>query len=101
MPQAARNSDVIVGICCCHSNPTCISVSGIIVGNSPNVGVNGLGAARVGDAAIGSCGHATIIVSGSPNTLINGLGAARVGDSVAGCITGTIVSGSPNTLING
>jgi len=99
MPQAARLSDVIVGICCCH--PTCIGVSGQIVTHSLNVVTNGLGQARLGDIAIGSCGHTTMIVTSSQDTIVNGVGAARLTDSVAGCITGQIVTGSPNTIING
>ncbi|MBX8540549.1 PAAR domain-containing protein [Pseudomonas cichorii] len=66
-----------------------------IVSASPNVFVNGLPVARVGDKS--GCG--AVIVSGIPNILINGRPIAHIGSlSSHG---GTIITGSINTMGGG
>ncbi|MEN1834461.1 PAAR domain-containing protein [Pseudomonas lijiangensis] len=66
-----------------------------IVSASPNVFVNGLPVARVGDKS--GCG--AVIVSGIPNILINGRPIAHIGSlSSHG---GTIINGSINTMGGG
>ena len=104
MPAQARVTDTHAGICdhgfdCCPH-----SVSGTIVGGSPNVFANGLAAARLGDPVVHSCPHCGTgnISSSSGTVLINGIGAARLGDAVTypggG---GTITSGSPDVNSGG
>jgi len=100
MPSNARLTDIAIGICCCHSNPTCIPMVGVIITASPNVTTNNLGQARVTDVLIGGCGHVGIIVSGSPNVQANNLSVARVGDPVVGCLIMTIATGSSNVTTN-
>lgn len=62
---------------------------------SPNVSIEGLPAARVGDPVGPPC--AKPIVKGSFTVFINGKPAARLGDQV-GC-SGTIVKGAARTFI--
>jgi len=95
MPNVSRVTDIWVGICCCHSDPTCIPMTGFIVTGSVDAVSEGLGNARVGDMTIGSCGHTGIIVSGSATNVTNNLGKALVGSQVTGCNIGTVVTGSP------
>jgi uncharacterized Zn-binding protein involved in type VI secretion len=92
----ARVGDAFAGICCCHVDPTCIGMTGVIVTGSPNTQADGIPVARVGDLVIGACGHSGVITSGSGNSQADGIPIARVGDGVAGCLIGTIVSGSPS-----
>jgi uncharacterized Zn-binding protein involved in type VI secretion len=96
MPGIARVGDLGVGTCCCHSDPTCISMQGTILTGAATVNVNGLGAARVSDIIIGYCGHVGIIITGSGTVNGNGLGMARLGDFFTGCFFGTIITGSTN-----
>jgi len=99
MPGVARIGDVFKAICCCHSGCEDVSgviVSGsanvfanginvsfcsaigiascghtaIIVSCSPNVLVNGIGCARLGDIVSG-CPKG-VIVSSSANVFVNG-----------------------------
>ena len=70
--------------------------SGAVSQGSPNVLVNGLPAARVGDAE--SC-HGGQVAQGSTGVFINGRPAARVGDkTTCGAV---IVGGSGNVFIGG
>lgn len=95
MSKVARLTDMWVGICCCHVDPTCIGMSGRIITASPNAKSGGLNTARLTDMVIGNCGHCGTIVTASALNLTNGLGKARVGDQVTGCTIGKIVTGSP------
>jgi uncharacterized Zn-binding protein involved in type VI secretion len=94
----ARVGDVGVGECCCHSDPTCISMTGTIINGSSNVLSNGLGAARFNDIVLGSCGHVGLIITGSPTISSNSLPQARVTSVFTGCFTGTIVTGSGDVI---
>jgi len=95
----ARLTDVGVGTCCCHHDPTCISMSGVIVTSSPNVGGNSLGGARLTDVVLGGCGHVGVIVTGSGTVLSNSLPQARLTSYFTGCFFGTIVTGSGNVFV--
>jgi len=99
MPSSARLSDLWVGICCCHSKPTCIQMAGPIITGSPNDNSGGLAQARLTDMVIGYCGHTGSIVSAASYCNANSLGKARIGDKVVGCVIGNIVTGSPNHIV--
>jgi len=94
MSAQSRLTDLWSGICCCHSDPTCIPMTGYIITASGNHKSGGLGIARLTDLTIGSCGHTGIIVTASSRSFTNGLGKARVGDTITGCNIGTIVTGN-------
>ena len=72
-----------------HGCPACPHpVSGPITTGSPDVLLNGLPAARVGDTGVHAscCGPNTFkIVEGDPEVLINGKPAARFGDKTQHC----------------
>jgi len=99
MSQAATLTSVANGQCCCHSDPTCISMTGTIISGSPDVFISGLSAARMGELVQGNCGHFGTIISGAADTLSNGIPAARMGDLVYGCLIMDIISGPSDTLI--
>lgn len=96
MLAVARVLDTFIGTCCCHSKPTCRSVTGIIVQGTPLHTVDYLNNARITDTVLASCGHTGLIVSASTKVISAGLGNARLADSVgAGCVvSGIITSGS-------
>lgn len=100
MPASARVGDMWTGTCCCHSDPDCVSMTGVIITGSPNNKSGNSAQARLTDITIGSCGHTGIIVSASPNVKCNSLGKARVGDIVTGCNIGIIVTGNPSHQLN-
>jgi len=100
MASVARLTDMWSGICCCHSNPTCIGMAGTIITASPNATSSGLGVARLTDMVIGYCGHVGTIISASTTNTTNGLGKARVGDQIIGCCIGQIITGSPTHETN-
>lgn len=96
MPAAARMTDMHV---CPQVNPGPVPHVGMMISQgSPNVMVNGLSAARVGDMAL-CVGPPDSIVMGSSSVMINGMPAARLGDSTAH--GGSITSGSPTVMIGG
>ena len=95
MAAVSRLTDLWTGICCCHSHPTCISMTGFIITCSPNHISAGLGVAKIGDITIGTCGHTGIIVTGSAVNITNGIGKAMIGSQVTGCNIGTVVTGAP------
>jgi uncharacterized protein YcbK (DUF882 family) len=93
MPAASRLTDIWVGICCCHNDPTCIGMSGPIITASSNAAAGNLMQSRLLDLTMGSCGHTGNIVSASPTVYANGRGKARIGSVVTGCNIGTVVTG--------
>lgn len=101
MPGAATVLSVGVGICCCHSSPTCRPMVGIIITGSGAKSINNIGAARVTDLFLGACGHPSIMVTGSPNEASDSLSESRITDMFVGCVVGIIVSGSGDVTING
>jgi hypothetical protein len=94
MPASSRFiTDIWAGICCCHSDPTCIGMAGPIMRGSPNDISGNSNQSRLTDITIGYCGHPGIIVSGASRSLCNNLPKGRIGDTVVGCNIGTLVSG--------
>lgn len=93
MPSAARQGD-----------PGVVHCSGyVIASGSPDVFVNGLPVARVGDPSISHLGsgcvnHTSTIIVGSPNVFVNGRPLARVGDALSACTQ--IAQGSPDVKVN-
>ena len=96
MPASSRLTDMWVGICCCHSDPTCESMGGWIITGSADTISGGLPQARLTDTTVGYCGHTGLIVTGAPTTFSNGLPAARIGETVTGCNIGTVITGNPS-----
>lgn len=94
MPAIARTGDVGVGICCCHSDPKCIGMSGVAIGGASVTTVEGPNVVRMGDVVIGGCGHVGVMVSAAAKTSVEGQLVARLGDAFAGCFTGVIASGA-------
>jgi uncharacterized Zn-binding protein involved in type VI secretion len=95
MPPAARIGD----------NHTCPMVDpgpkphvgGPVVSGAPNVLINGVPAARVGDVC--TCvGPPDAITGGSSRVIIAGSPAARLGDGTAH--GGMIAAGSANVIVN-
>lgn len=68
--------------------------AGVVARGATGVQVEGLPAARAGDATT----NGAPITEGSPNVFINGKPAARVGDRTA---CGVVVQGSTTVFING
>ena len=93
MPAAARLTDIWTGQCCCHSHPTCIPMTGKIIGASPNVYSTAKAQARLVDMTIGECGHPGRIVSYTPVCFANGRQKAFLTSVVVGCNIGRVVSG--------
>jgi len=84
MLQMARVTDVHEGICC-HGSPCCPhNVTGIIVGGSPDVFVNGLQVARLNDEVSHDCPHCGTgwISTASSTVSANNIRVARMGDIV-------------------
>lgn len=86
--------DIWAGICCCHSDPTCVGMAGPIMRGSPNNISLGSNQSRLTDITIGYCGHPGTIVSGSSKVVSNNLNKSRIGDTVVGCNIGNLVSGA-------
>lgn len=93
--NSSRIGDAWIGICCCHSDPTCVSMGGIIISGSPNAKSGGPSQSRLTDVTIGWCGHPGMIISSSIRSKTNSLGKARIGDSITGCNIGIIITGNP------
>ena len=97
MPALTREADKCTGHDACPPRPlaTC----------SPDVIVNGRGAARVVKDIYEAHGcdahapHSAVIASGSGNTYINGYPAGRIGDPVS--CGGSVAEGSPNVFVGG
>lgn len=93
MPLAARLTDLHT---CPQATGTVPHVGGPIVTGSPDVIIEGLPAATVGDHA--TCvGPPDTIVQGSATVFINGKPAARIGDRTAH--GGVIISGCATVII--
>lgn len=98
MPSAARLGDSCAGHGCFPATP--------IIAGSSDVIINGIPAARKGDAVqLHACPcsntphgvHGRTISAGSGNVIINGKLAARVGDAID--CGGTIAAGSGDVII--
>ncbi|HZX93168.1 MAG TPA: PAAR domain-containing protein [Myxococcales bacterium] len=105
MPAAARLGDKAQVGADAHGCPACPHPAiGPIVSASPDVSINGRGAARQDDLGIHAacCGPNNFSISkGSATVYVNGKPLARMGDSTKHCGgTGPIVDGSPDVLID-
>lgn len=96
---AARLTDPTIGICTSHA-PSPIVSGGMVIGQSPNVYVNGLNSARLGDVVISNCGHYGFITTASSKVYVNMIPAARFGDSFSGAYSGIIINGSSNVFMS-
>jgi len=97
MASYALHASVGVGTCCCHSNPTCIGVSGIVISSVGTSFMENRGNARFADVFVASCGHTSVMVTSSPTVFIEGKAACRIGDVFAGCISGVLVGNGSAT----
>lgn len=94
MPKAARIGDPIN---CGDSIST----------GSPNVLINGLPAARLGDVTCGHCFSSIDIIEGASTVLVNNIPVSYIGHSIAthccgpACHSGQISDGSQNVIIEG
>lgn len=86
----ARLNDLTVGICCAHSNPSCIPMTGMIAQGAATVTAEGMSVAGLNDVVIGSCGHTGIISSSSPTVMAEGKLLVRTGDAHSGNFRGKI-----------
>ena len=112
MPQAARITDLAVGIPHCHSvhpwSPVPHPVIGPIVTGSPNTIIEGCMAARITDvgvhAAAVCCGpNVYVIIQGSGTVYTNDLNQSRLTDATLHCAMapGTIVTGAGTVIVGG
>jgi len=102
MRSASTTGDIGVGICCCHDDPKCIPMTGIIVSGSTDTFIENIPAARTGDIVVGVCGHVGVLIDGSSNINIDSANRYKVGvnDLFVGCFTGIIVTGKSSTIIS-
>jgi uncharacterized Zn-binding protein involved in type VI secretion len=94
MPHAAGVTiGIWTGQCCCHSNPTCISMTGRVLTGSPNVFTSGVAQSRLTDITIGECGHTGRLITGSSTVFANGIKKGLVTSLVDGCNIGRVIQG--------
>ena len=93
MPFSSRLTDIWVGICCCHDNPTCIPMSGQVITAAPKNKSGGMAQAILTSVTQGWCGHTGKILTSSSSVKTGLLGKARVGDMVVGCNIGFVHTG--------
>lgn len=96
---AARIGDLGIGTCCCHSSPTCISMTGILIEGAATVLTNCISQSRLTDIVLGYCGHTGQMITSSNTVFAESLGTVRLSDQFYGCFFGQIVEGSPDTNI--
>ncbi len=106
MPEQARVSDIGNVDACAHGCPACPHpCKGPVVSGSPDVFVNSLPAARLGDPGMhmACCGSNTYTCnSGSGSVFINGKKAHRKGDDTKHCGgNGSMTSGSADVITGG
>lgn len=95
MPYSSRLTDIWTGICCCHKNPKCISMSGPVITGAPKNKSGSLIQAFLTSMTQGTCGHTGKIITASATVKTASLGKARVGDIVTGCNMGKMITGLP------
>ena len=106
MPDQARVSDIASINACAHGCPACPHpCKGPAIAGSPDVYVNKLPAARVGDPGVhAACCNANMweCKTGSSTVFINGKKAHRKGDDTKHCGgMGSMTSGSSNVITGG
>jgi hypothetical protein len=97
--QTARLTDLWVGVCCCHSDPTCIPMTGRIITASKDTFSTIKGQGRLVDQTIGECGHPGKVIQASNICFANERGKAFVGAGVTGCNIGNVVTGNKTHFI--
>ncbi|MFW6242529.1 MAG: PAAR domain-containing protein [bacterium] len=98
MPGISTINSLGSGICCCHSNPTCISMTGVLTTGAGSHFLENNQVSRIGDIVIGFCGHVGVMVTGSPTYFSEGSQVVRIGDSFSGCFTGVLITGAATGL---
>jgi hypothetical protein len=93
MASISRLNDHWTGICCCHSDPTCIPMGGFIITSSSDHKSSGPGVSRLQDMVVGYCGHTGTIVTSSLKNRTDSRGKSMVGSQVAGCSSGKLITG--------
>jgi len=93
MPSASRLIDSWSGICCCHKDPKCVDMTGLIISASPNIISTGRKQAHLLDLTIGACGHPGRIVTGTRVCIANGREKTIITSQVTGCNIGKVISG--------
>jgi uncharacterized Zn-binding protein involved in type VI secretion len=101
MADTSRMLDEWCGQCCCHSDPTCIAMTGYIIEGLTTVITGGQDQALLLHETIGHCGHTGRIVTSSSTVSGGGKGKARIGDEVTGCNIGNIITGTATVQTGG
>jgi len=101
MASSSRIADEWIGICCCHNDPTCVSMGGFITTGSGNAKSGGLSQARLTETTIGWCGHTGMVISASNTSRTNSLGKTRIGENVVGCNIGIVIAGNTKHDVGG
>jgi len=99
MPQTARLNDPWSGICCCHTSPTCIPMTGRIISASTNTSSSNQGQGRLLDITVGACGHTGRLITSSNKNFANSRGKTKLNDFIIGCNIGRIISGNNTHFI--
>lgn len=102
MRGAARLNDRTDGTCYHPSHTSPLATGGTITSASPDVIINGVGVARLGDQVTTDCGHVDIIDTASGDTFANGIKSARLDDTVGtnGIYIATIITASTDVSDN-
>jgi uncharacterized Zn-binding protein involved in type VI secretion len=93
MPRQARLGDAWMGRCFAHDGGP-IAMTGWLVQGSAVCSSDGLSEVRLGDLAVGRCGHTGVVVTASSVVFDDAIPVAEIGDRVRGDIDGHIVEGS-------
>ena len=93
MPGAVRLGDLHL---CADDGPH-NEATMTVVNGSPNITINGLPAARVGDVVSCRLSGTSAIAEGSSKVFFNGQAAARIGDKTSN--SGSLMEGSSNVMI--
>jgi len=99
MPNVARIGDIVVGTCCCHSDPTCRPFSGVVATGAGTVIAEGAPVSKIGDIAVGC--HSGVIATGIPTVLVESVPVATINSVVVGCVTGIVVTGAATVMAGG
>lgn len=93
MPRQARLGDAWTGRCFAHDHGP-IAMSGWLVQGSAVCSSDSFSEVRLGDLAVGQCGHTGVVVTASSVVYDDSIPVAEIGDRVRGDIDGHIVEGS-------
>jgi hypothetical protein len=93
MPSSSRITDEWSGICCCHTDPTCVSMGGWIITGAPKNFSANQKQGYITSTTVGYCGHTGEVVTGAEKVFSNNKNEARIGDKVTGCNIGELITG--------